>query len=92
VITNDREIGYVEVARAADGATLTEDEALSEFNIVRYVSARETYDPAELQANYELVYASSSRRFSLRTTASSEEGAGEVFSIATAGRRVSRSR
>jgi type IV secretion system protein VirB8 len=60
VITKDRETGYVEVARAADDASLTEDEALSEFNIVRYVSARETYDPAGLQANYELVYASSS--------------------------------
>ena len=59
VITKDRETGYVEVARAASAASLTQDEALSEFNLVRYVSARETYNPDDLQANYEHVYASS---------------------------------
>jgi type IV secretion system protein VirB8 len=59
VITKDRETGYVEVARVATGASLTQDEALSEFNLVRYVSARETYNPDDLQANYEHVYASS---------------------------------
>ena len=59
VITKDRETGYVEVARVATGTSLTQDEALSEFNLVRYVSARETYSPDDLQANYELVYASS---------------------------------
>jgi type IV secretion system protein VirB8 len=60
VITKDRETGYVEVARAASAASLSQDEALSEFNLVRYVSAREAYSPDDLQANYELVYASSS--------------------------------
>jgi type IV secretion system protein VirB8 len=59
VITKDRETGYVEVARAASGASLTQDEALSEFNLVRYVSARESYSPDDLQANYDLVYTSS---------------------------------
>jgi type IV secretion system protein VirB8 len=59
VITKDRETGYVEVARAA-GPALTSDEALSEFSVMRYVTARETYDPGDLQSNYDLVYATSS--------------------------------
>jgi len=60
VLTKDRETGFVEVARAADALTLSQDEAISEFNVVRYVAARETYAPEDLQSNYETVYAASS--------------------------------
>jgi type IV secretion system protein VirB8 len=60
VITQDRETGYVEVARSAAGGA-SQSEALAQFLVTRYVTARETYDPQQLQANYELVYASSSR-------------------------------
>jgi type IV secretion system protein VirB8 len=60
VITQDRETGYVEVARSAGGGA-SQSEALAQFLVVRYVTARETYDPEQLQANYELVYAHSSR-------------------------------
>jgi type IV secretion system protein VirB8 len=60
VITKDAQTGFIEVARSVD-STLTQDEALARFHVLRYVRARETYDPADLQTNYELVYALSGR-------------------------------
>src|SRR5262245_49761082 len=60
VITKDAQTGFVEVAQAA-GTELRQDEALAQFHLVRYVSARESYDPQDLQTSYELVYALSSR-------------------------------
>jgi type IV secretion system protein VirB8 len=60
VITKDAQTGFIEVARSVDD-TLGQDEALARFHLLRYVSARETYDPADLQTNYELVYALSGR-------------------------------
>jgi type IV secretion system protein VirB8 len=60
VITKDAQTGFVEVAQAA-GPALREDEALAQFHLVRYVTARESYDPQDLQTSYELVYALSSR-------------------------------
>jgi type IV secretion system protein VirB8 len=60
VILKDRETGAVQVAHALGGLDLSQEEALSEFNLTRYLAARETYDPDDLQRNYDLVYAYSS--------------------------------
>jgi len=60
VVLRDRETGQVEVLRQASASALTTDEALSEFHVVRYVSARESYEPQALQTSYDLVYLSSS--------------------------------
>jgi type IV secretion system protein VirB8 len=54
VIEVDRSSGFVEIKRPlADGA-LSQDEAITMFNVVRYVKARETYDPKALKSNFDL--------------------------------------
>jgi len=37
----------------AEGS-LTQDESVTMFNVVRYVKARETYDPKALKDNFDL--------------------------------------
>lgn len=56
VLTVDRNTGYVEVTKGLyqDGA-LHEDEAITQSNLVRYVSTRESYNPAILRENYDFV-------------------------------------
>jgi type IV secretion system protein VirB8 len=55
VITVDRSTGYLEVAKGLNDTTLSQDEAITEANLVKYVSLREQYNPAILEQNYEAV-------------------------------------
>lgn len=55
VVTVDRQTGYIEVTKGLYGGDLTEDEAVTQSNLVRYVSAREAYNPAVLRENYDFV-------------------------------------
>jgi type IV secretion system protein VirB8 len=55
VVTVDRSTGYLEVSKGLNDLTLSEDEAVTEANLVKYVSLREQYNTAILQQNYEVV-------------------------------------
>jgi len=51
----DKGTGFVEVARPLEqGGPISEREAITQANIVRYIRARETYDPPALRDNFEL--------------------------------------
>lgn len=55
IVTVDRSTGYLEVTKGLVAGNLTQDEAITEANLVKYVSARESYNPAILRENYDLV-------------------------------------
>ena len=55
VVTVDKSTGYVEVTKGLYDGKLTTDDAVTESNLVRYVSARESYNPAILRENYDSV-------------------------------------
>ena len=55
VVTVDRATGYMEMAQGLYKGNLTEDEAIAQSNLVRYVSLRESYNPSILRENYEQV-------------------------------------
>jgi len=55
VVTVDRSTGYLEVSKGLNDTTLSQDEAITEANLVKYVSLREQYNPAILEQNYEAV-------------------------------------
>jgi type IV secretion system protein VirB8 len=51
----DKATGYVEVARPIEnGGPISERESVTQANIVRFIRARETYDPPALRDNFEL--------------------------------------
>ena len=51
----DKTTGFVEVARPLQqGGPISQREAVTQANIVRYIRARETYDPPALRDNFEL--------------------------------------
>ena len=51
----DKTTGFVEVARPLEqGGPISEREAVTQANIVRYIRARETYDPPALRDNFDL--------------------------------------
>ena len=54
MVVVDRATGFVEVKRPMAEGPLTQDEAVTTFNVVRYVKARETYDPKGLKDNFDL--------------------------------------
>ncbi len=60
VVTVDRNTGYTEVTRPLGEGTLQQDEAVIQFDLVRYLNARETYNPAVLEQNYTLAQSLSS--------------------------------
>ena len=51
-VSVDQQTGYVEVVRSIDTGLLTQDEAVTLSNLVRYITARETYDPQDIEENY----------------------------------------
>ncbi|QRM32751.1 virB8 family protein [Microvirga sp. VF16] len=54
-LTVDKTTGFVEVARPLEqGGTVSQQEAVTRGNIVRFLRARETYDPKGLRDNYEM--------------------------------------
>ncbi len=55
VVTVDRSTGYLEVTKGLYQGNLTQDEAITQSNLVRYVSLRESYNPSILRENYDLV-------------------------------------
>ncbi|GLK70254.1 virB8 family protein [Ancylobacter dichloromethanicus] len=54
MVVVDRASGFVEVKRPMAEGPLTQDEAVTTFNVVRYIKARETYDPRALKDNFDL--------------------------------------
>jgi len=54
VVEVDKTTGYLEIARALTPGGLASDEAVTTANIVRYIRARETYDPHLLKVNFDL--------------------------------------
>ena len=50
----DRNTGFLEVKRALQPGQLSENEAVTMSNIVRYIRARETYDPKSLKDDFNL--------------------------------------
>ena len=55
IITVDKSTGYVEVTKGLYDGELTIDDAVTESNLVRYVSTRESYNPSILRENYNAV-------------------------------------
>jgi type IV secretion system protein VirB8 len=59
VITVERQSGYAELSRKLERGPLSQERAITESNLVRYVVAREQYNPALLRENYTYVSAMS---------------------------------
>jgi type IV secretion system protein VirB8 len=55
IVTVDKSTGYVEVTKGLYEGSLTQDDAITESNLVRYVSTRESYNPSILRENYNFV-------------------------------------
>ena len=55
VITIDKNTGYTQVVRSLEKGSLSEDQAITESNLVRYVSMRESYNPHILKENYKSI-------------------------------------
>lgn len=56
-LTVDRQTGYVETVRGVKLGPLSENEAVTHAFLAQYVMARETFDAADLNANYQKVAA-----------------------------------
>lgn len=54
MIVVDKTTGHLEVARALQPGSMSENEAVTSANLVRYIRARETYNARELKSNYDL--------------------------------------
>jgi type IV secretion system protein VirB8 len=54
MVVVDKTTGFVEVKRPMAEGPLTQDEAVTTFNVVRYIKARETFDPKALKDNFDL--------------------------------------
>lgn len=54
MVVVDKSTGFVEVKRPVAEGPMTQDEATTMFNLVRYVKSRETYDPKALKDNFDL--------------------------------------
>ena len=55
VITVDKSTGYVEATKGLYDGNLTIDQAVTESNLVRYVSTRESYNSSVLRDNYSFI-------------------------------------
>ncbi len=53
VIEVDKTTGYLEIARALKPGDLSQNEAVTAANLVRYIRARETYDVREIKARHQ---------------------------------------
>jgi type IV secretion system protein VirB8 len=54
LISVDRSTGFLEVKRPLADGPLKQDESITMFNVVRFIRARETYDPKALKDNFDL--------------------------------------
>ncbi len=74
VVTVDKATGYIEVKSGLTRpANLTEQQAVTQANVVRYIRAREGYDPYAIQEN-----------FGIAALLSTEEAAGELQALYSA--------
>ena len=55
VVRVNEETGYVDMVRGLQPGDLTDNEAITQSNIVRYITAREQYDVPDLEQNYNRV-------------------------------------
>ncbi len=55
VLSVDRQTGYIEATRGLYAGNLSEDEAITQSHLVRYIAARESYNPSVLRENYDFV-------------------------------------
>jgi type IV secretion system protein VirB8 len=55
VVTVDKSTGYAEVTKGLYEGKLTQDDAVTESNLVRYISTRESYNPSVLRESYNTV-------------------------------------
>ncbi|MGH1379154.1 MAG: virB8 family protein [Alphaproteobacteria bacterium] len=55
VVTVDQSSGYTEITRPLKQGALSEQEAITDSNLVRYVTLRESYNPHITHENYNLV-------------------------------------
>lgn len=73
VLEVDKTTGYVEASRPlSETGDLTQNEAVTRANIVRFIRARETYDPKGLRDNFDLA--------SLYATAKAADDLANTFS------------
>lgn len=54
VIEVDKTTGFMEIKRPLAEGDLTQSEAVTRMNVVRYMRARETYDPSAVQDNFDM--------------------------------------
>lgn len=54
LVVQDKSTGYLEVAQKLDPKGLSENEAVMASNVVRYLRARETYNPSMLKSDFDL--------------------------------------
>ena len=54
VVEVDRTTGFLEIKRALAPGDLDQSEAVTAMSVVRYLRARETYDPPAIKDNFEL--------------------------------------
>ncbi|MGN8119771.1 virB8 family protein [Labrys sp. 22185] len=54
VVEVDKTTGFLEIKRPLSEGTLTQMEAITNMYVVRYIKARESYDPSQVKDNYEL--------------------------------------
>lgn len=59
VITVDKQSGYLEITKELDETPLAKEQAITNYNLVRYVKARESYLNPIVKENYQLVQAMS---------------------------------
>lgn len=55
IVTVDKSTGYVEVTKGLYDGNITVDDAVTEANLVQYISRRESYNPSILRENYHQV-------------------------------------
>lgn len=60
VITVDKQSGFLEIPKRLDETPLAKEEAITNYNLVRYVKAREAYLNPIVAENYQLVQSMSS--------------------------------
>lgn len=56
VIEVDKTTGFMEIKRPLAEGPLTQNEAIARMYIVRFLKARESYDPDTVKSNYELAH------------------------------------
>ncbi|MBR7560253.1 hypothetical protein KC218_27265, partial [Mycobacterium tuberculosis] len=61
VIEVDKTTGFMEIKQPLADGDLTQNEAIARMYVVRYLKARETYDPATVKDNFDLAQLLSTR-------------------------------